>query len=124
MSVNDRLATMVIRMLARDGFLVAIEQQNTPGGDFDSTPSSWVAVATVKAVWDNPRSFLKGLNDGAPASSVQRRMTIAYRDDLKDPSSGVGLRVTVNGVICNVISVGEIGERVGLRLMLDMGTEA
>ncbi|WP_442577858.1 phage head completion protein [Mesorhizobium sp. ASY16-5R] len=124
MSISDRLAVMVTRMLARDGFIAAIERQNTPGGDFASTAPSWVAVATVQAVWDNPRTFTKGVNDGAPASTITRKMTIAYRDDLKDPSSGVGLRVTVNGVVHNVISVGEIGARVGLRLLLDAGTEA
>lgn len=81
------------------------------------------SIATVKAVWDNPRRFVKGVTDGAPSSTTQRYMTIAYRDDLKAPDAAVGLRVTVNGVTSNVISIGEIGERVGLRMLLDAGTE-
>lgn len=124
MSINERLAAMTVRMLQRDGFNVVIQRLSTPGDELDASPSSWSNVATVKALWDNPRAFTKNVNDGAPASSVQRRMTIAYRDDLAAPYSGVGLRVVVDSVPCNVVSLGSIGDRVGMRLLLDMGTEA
>ncbi|WP_322884170.1 hypothetical protein U8C35_06465 [Sinorhizobium medicae] len=124
MTINERLSAMLVTTVAKHGFDATIERLTASGGDLDSTPPAWATVATVKAVWDNPRRLYKGVNDGAPSSMVQRHMTIAYRADLKDPSSGVGLRVLVDGVYCNVISIGQIGEHVGLRLLLDMGTEA
>jgi hypothetical protein len=122
--VNTRLAANVVSLLAREGFDATLQQASAQtGGDFDAETPTFKTLATVKAVWDNPRSQVKGLNDGGPASMVSRRMTIAYRDDLKSTEEAVGLRAVVNGVVNNVLAVSEIGEKVGLRLMLDAGTE-
>lgn len=124
MSINTRLAVNLVSMLSRHGFDATLQQQSAQtGGDFDAETPSWVTLATVKAVWDNPRSQVKGLNDSAPASMVTRRLTIAYRDELKSTVEAIGLRVVVNGVASSVLAVSEIGEKVGLRLMLDAGTE-
>jgi hypothetical protein len=124
--VSDaRLAANVISLLSRRGFDATLQQASQQtGSDFDVGNPTWSDLATVKAVWDNPRTQWKGLNDSAPASVFQRRMTIAYRDDIKSTDKAVGLRVVVNGTAHNVISVAEIGEKVGLRLMLEEGTEA
>ena len=122
--IHTRLRARLEALLAREGFEATLQHGSQESGDFDVTPSEWSDLATVKALWDNPRRMWKGLNDSAPASSAERRMTIAYRDDLKEPSSAVRLRAVVNGVISNVLSVAEIGEKVGLRLYLDTGTEA
>jgi hypothetical protein len=122
--IHARLRARLDALLAREGFEATLQQGSQQSGDFDVTSSEWSDIATVKALWDNPRRMWKGLNDGAPASSTERRMTIAHRDELKEPSSAVRLRVVVNGVISNVLSVAEIGEKVGLRLSLDTGTEA
>lgn len=123
-SVNTRLAAGVVRMLARHGFDVTLQQKAPETvGDFDTSHRDWEVLDTVKGVWDNPRTGTKGLNDMAPASMVTRRMTISYRADLKPTSKAVDLRVVVNGNPVNVLSISEIGERVGLRLMLDEGTE-
>lgn len=122
--IHSRMRTRLEALMERDGFAATLQQGSQESGDYDVTPSEWSELATVKALWDNPRRMWKGLNDGAPASSAERRMTIAYRDDLKEPSEAVRLRVVVNDVISNVLSVAEIGERVGLRLTLDTGTEA
>jgi len=124
--MNARLAVSLNSLLAREGFDATLQQRAPEtGGDFEpETPvQGWVDLATVKAVWDNPRSQVLGLNDGGAASMVTRRMTIAYRDDLKAPESAVELRVVVNGQANKVLGISEIGEKVGLRLMLDAGTE-
>ncbi|WP_167507048.1 MULTISPECIES: hypothetical protein [unclassified Mesorhizobium] len=125
MSINDHLAVMLVRTLAKHGFDVTLQRQVDDGGD-DFTPgaSGYLNVATVKAVWDNPRRMIKGTADGGFVASAQRYMTIAYRDDLKDAASAVGLRVIVGGVATNVLAITPIGDKVGLRLMLDVGTEA
>lgn len=120
-----RLAPMLVTMLAKHGFDAVLERRSeAAASEFEVVAPVWSILATVKAVWDNPRRLVKGLNDEAPAAMGQRYMTIAYRDDLKDNGAAVGLRVVVNGVPTNVLSIGEIGEKVGLRLMLDTGTEA
>ncbi|MET4294719.1 hypothetical protein ABIB06_006552 [Bradyrhizobium sp. LB8.2] len=124
MSINTRLAAQVAGMLTRHGFDVTLQQGSSEtGGDFDPENPTWTDLTTVKAVWDNPRNQVKGLNDGGAASMVSRRMTIAYREDLKATEEAIGLRVVVNGVPSNVLAVSEIGSKVGLRLMLDAGTE-
>lgn len=125
MSLNDRLAQQLAGMLSRHGFAATLQQRSGESDDdFETDTLTWTDLAEVRAVWDNPRNQVKGLDDMAPASMMTRRMTIAYREDLKATEEAVGLRVVVNGVPSNVLAIGEIGEKVGLRLMLDMGTEA
>jgi hypothetical protein len=125
MNLNDRLAVMVVRMLGKHGFDVTLQRKADDGSDdFTVGAGGMTDLGTVKAVWDNPRRLTKGLADGGSASSAQRYMTIAYRADLKDSAAAVGLRVLVDGVATNVLAIGPIGDKVGLRLMLDAGTEA
>lgn len=124
--MNARLAVSLNSLLTREGFDATLQQRAPEtAGDFEpEVPAQgWVDIATVKAVWDNPRNQVLGLNDSGAASMVTRRMTIAYRDGLKRPESAIELRVVVNGVANKVLGISEIGEKVGLRLMLDAGTE-
>jgi hypothetical protein len=122
MSINTRLASQLISILARNGFDVTLQQKSDqPAGDYDASTVTWSDVATVKACWDTPRIGRKGINDGAPQSEFQRQMTIAYRAGFKDTVSAVGARVVVDGVNYNILSAGVIGEQVGLRLYLDAG---
>lgn len=123
MSLNTRLAAMLETVLLKHGFDATLQRQSAPADDFSSEPLSWNTVAVVRAVWDNPRRMVRGLNDVAPAATSSRYMTIAYRTDLKDPASAVGLSVIVNGMRHSVSAIGEIGQQVGLRLILDSGTE-
>jgi hypothetical protein len=122
--INTRIAEQLVGMLDRHGFDVTVQQRSAQTSDLEVENLPWNALATVSAVWDNPRTQIKGLNDGAPASMVTRRMTIAYLEDLKNTPVSVGLRVQANGVFHNVLGIAEIGAQAGLRLTLDTGTGA
>lgn len=125
MSLNDRLSTNLNSMLSRHGFDATLQHRvGESESDFEPDDPSWSNIATVKAVWDNPRAQTRGVNDTAPASMVTRRMTLAYRSDLKETEKAVGLRVLVDGVAHGVLGIGMIGSQVGLRLIVDAGTEA
>lgn len=121
MNFNSALADELNTLLVEAGFNVTIQRLSTSGGDFEAGTNTWTDLATVKAVWDSPRAGNRNMNDGAPASIIRRAMTVAYRADLVDTSAAVGLRVLVNGVHHQVISVSTIGEGVGTRLILEAG---
>lgn len=124
MTINTRLAAQVTRMLKEHGFDATLQQRvDNSSNDFEISQPTVTEIA-VRAVWDNPRLGLKTVNDGAQASLSPRYMTIAYRDDIKSTSSAVGLRVLVNGIANDVLAVAQIGDKVGLRLYVQAGTEA
>lgn len=123
MSINTRLDAQLNRMLNQHGFDATLQQRvDNSDNDFEISQPT-VTNITVRAVWDNPRLGYKTVNDGAQASLSGRFATIAYRDDIKSTSKAVGMRLVVNGVASEVQSVTPIGDKVGLRLYVQTGTE-
>lgn len=110
-------------MLQEHGFDATLQQRvDNSDNDFEiSSPT--ITNTAVRAVWDNPRLGYKTVNDGGQASLSPRFATIAFRDDIKETSKAVGLRLVVDGVASDILSVSPIGDKVGLRLYLQTGTE-
>lgn len=121
--LNTRLAIHLKRMLAQHGFDATLQQRSDNStNDFEiSTPT--ITDTPVRAVWDNPRQGIKTVNDGAQSSISPRFATIAYRSDVKATAKAVGLKLLVDGVVSDVLSITPIGDKVGLRLHLQTGIE-
>lgn len=124
MSMNERLAQMVGRMLSEQGFDVALQQKTAAASDFDTSAPSWTDVITLQAIWDVTREPVETLQDSRAASRAQIVMYVGYLDALKSTKEAAAMRVVYQGVAYNIVASTIVGKNIAIRLTLDDGVPA
>ena len=104
------------------GFDVEIQKPVLTDDDYGASNKVWVSIGTVKFAWDT-NSSKETIKRGKNESQASYTALISYRDDVALTDEAARARVLYNGTAFNIISSQIIGDKVGLKLMLEEGTQ-